>query len=71
MTDANHIDKPMVLVVDDTPDNLSLMSELLKDLYRLKLAYNGERALKLALTGTRPDIILLDIMMPIMDGYET
>jgi len=71
MADTNYMDKPTVLVVDDTPDNLSLMSELLKDLYKLKLANNGERALKLALTGTRPDIVLLDIMMPVMDGYET
>jgi putative two-component system response regulator len=71
MADTSYMDKPTILVVDDTPDNLSLMSELLKDLYKLKLANNGERALKLALTGTRPDMILLDIMMPVMDGYET
>ncbi len=65
------IDKPTVLVVDDTPDNLTLMSGLLKDQYKVKIANNGERALKVALTGTAPDIILLDIMMPVMDGYET
>jgi putative two-component system response regulator len=65
------IEKPMVLVVDDTPDNLTLMSGLLKDRYKVKIANNGERALKVAATGTIPDIILLDIMMPIMDGYET
>lgn len=64
------IDKPTILVVDDTPDNLSLMSGLLKDLYKVKIANNGERALKVATTGTPPDIILLDIMMPVMDGYE-
>jgi putative two-component system response regulator len=72
MADTNtYIDKPTVLVVDDTPDNLSLMSGLLKDLYKVKIANNGERALKVAMTGTPPDIILLDIMMPVMDGYET
>jgi putative two-component system response regulator len=72
MDDVNgFIDKQTVLVVDDTPDNLSLMSGLLKDLYKVKIANNGERALKIAATGTPPDIILLDIMMPVMDGYET
>ncbi|HOF06313.1 MAG TPA: two-component system response regulator [Syntrophales bacterium] len=64
------LEKPTVLVVDDTPDNLTLMSGLLKDKYKVKIANNGERALKVAMTGTPPDIILLDIMMPVMDGYE-
>lgn len=59
-----------VLVVDDTPDNLSLMMELLKDDYKVKLANGGERALKLASMLPPPDLILLDIMMPGMDGYE-
>ena len=63
--------KPTILVVDDTPDNLSLMSGLLKDLYKVKIATNGERALKVAQASTPPDLILLDIMMPVMDGYET
>ncbi len=71
MTDTSYMDKPAILVVDDAPDNLSLMSGLLKDHYKVKIANNGERALKVALTGTPPDIILLDIMMPVMDGYET
>jgi putative two-component system response regulator len=66
-----YMEKPTVLVVDDTPDNLTLMSGLLKDKYKVKIANNGERALKVAMTGTPPDIILLDIMMPVMDGYET
>jgi len=59
-----------VLVVDDTPDNLSLMSGLLKDLYKVKVANNGEKALQIAASDTAPDLILLDIMMPGMDGYE-
>jgi len=72
MTDTSmYMEKPTVLVVDDTPDNLTLMSGLLKDKYKVKIANNGERALKVAMTGTPPDIILLDIMMPVMDGYET
>lgn len=64
------IEKPTVLVVDDTPENISLVSSLLRDHYKVKIATNGERALKVAATGTKPDIILLDIMMPVMDGYE-
>ena len=68
--DREAIKKPTLLVVDDTPDNLALISELLTGSYHLKLANNGNRALKLASTGTLPDLILLDIMMPEMDGYE-
>ncbi len=63
-------EKPTILVVDDTPDNLSLMSGLLKDLYRVKVANNGERGLKIATSDDPPDLILLDIMMPGIDGYE-
>ncbi|MCE3252465.1 MAG: two-component system response regulator, partial [Cellvibrio sp.] len=63
-------EKAIILVVDDTPDNLTLMSGLLKDNYRVKVANSGERALKIAQSETPPDLILLDIMMPEMDGYE-
>lgn len=62
--------RPIVLVVDDTPDNLSLMSSLLKPTYQVKLANNGAKALQLAQSDSPPDLILLDIMMPDMDGYE-
>ena len=62
--------KPLVLVVDDTPDNLMLMSAVLKDAYKVKVANSGERALKIAQLDPQPDIVLLDIMMPEMDGYE-
>jgi putative two-component system response regulator len=64
------IERPTVLVVDDTPDNLVLMSGLLKDEYRVKVANSGERALKIAISDSPPDLVLLDIMMPEMDGYE-
>ena len=60
-----------MLVVDDTPDNITLISSLLKDLYKVKIANNGEKALKIAASDNPPDLILLDIMMPEMDGYET
>ena len=62
--------RPIVLVVDDTPDNLKLMSALLKDLYQVKIANGGERAVSVAQQEPRPDLILLDIMMPEVDGYQ-
>lgn len=62
--------KPTVLVVDDIPDNLSLLGTILKDYYTVKVANNGEKALRIARSETPPDLILLDIMMPAMDGYE-
>ncbi|WP_016957546.1 response regulator [Catenovulum agarivorans] len=66
----NYPTKATILVVDDTPDNLTLMAGLLKSLYRVKVANSGERALKIAQADPAPDLILLDIMMPGMDGYE-
>jgi putative two-component system response regulator len=62
--------KPVIMVVDDTPQNLMLMTELLREDYRVIVANGGERALKLAHGDHPPDLILLDIMMPDMDGYE-
>jgi len=62
--------KPAVLIVDDTPENLTIMNGLLKDAYNTKVANSGERALKLAAAEPKPDLVLLDIMMPEMDGYE-
>ncbi|MBC7683571.1 MAG: two-component system response regulator [Ferruginibacter sp.] len=63
-------EKRTVLVVDGTPDSLSLMSSLLRTEYRVKLAPSGERALKIAHTAGKPDLILLDTLLPDMDGYE-
>lgn len=62
--------QPCIMVIDDTAQNLSLMSELLQPYYRVLVANSGKRAFQI-LQGTRkPDLILLDIMMPEMDGYE-
>lgn len=60
---------PRVLVVDDTPENLHLMHGLLKERYRVLLANGGLAALRLARLEPRPDLILLNIMMPELDGY--
>lgn len=62
--------KPKVLIVDDTPENIQVLMETLKDQYTIVAAINGEKALKIAFAEPRPDLILLDIMMPNMDGYE-
>ncbi|GHU29141.1 two-component system response regulator [Betaproteobacteria bacterium] len=63
-------EKATILVVDDAPDNLALMSALLKDAYKVKVATNGEKALQIASSAAPPDLILLDVVMPHMDGYE-
>ncbi len=70
MDGLDFTEKATILVVDDTPANLSLMSHLLRGLYKVKIANSGEKALKIALSEAPPDLILLDIMMPGMDGYE-
>ncbi len=67
---TNSLDVKTVLVVDDAPENLMLMSDLLEDHYRVKLAKDGKTALTIANSIDKPDLILLDIMMPGMDGYE-
>ncbi|MBF0135031.1 MAG: response regulator [Magnetococcus sp. DMHC-1] len=59
-----------ILVVDDTPENLDVLKNILSPEYRLQIATNGRLALKIALSPTPPDLILLDVMMPEMDGYE-
>ncbi|MDD5228862.1 MAG: two-component system response regulator [Methylococcales bacterium] len=71
MADITHLmKKETILVVDDTPVNLTLISEILKHEYKIKVANNGQTALKIAQSNTPPDLILLDIMMPDIDGYE-
>lgn len=62
--------RPIVLVVDDTPANLTLMTHALGTLYRVDVCDSGEAALARIRTGELPGIVLLDILMPGMDGYE-
>ena len=62
--------RPTVLVVDDTAENLQLMHGLLREQYRVRLAINGAIALTLAAMEPLPDLILLDIMMPGLSGFE-
>lgn len=66
----NMIEKATILAVDDTPDNLLLISGLLKEEYHVRVANGGDRAIKIAQSDNPPDLILLDIMMPDIDGYE-
>ncbi len=62
--------KPVVLIVDDNSANLLMLGDLLDGPYRVRLAKSGEQALTAAVLEPQPDLILLDIMMPDMDGYE-
>jgi adenylate cyclase len=61
---------PRILVVDDMPDNLFLMNGLFEDRYQVIQAPSGKDALKIVMSDSPPDMVLLDIMMPDMDGYE-
>jgi two-component system sensor histidine kinase/response regulator len=60
---------PTILVVDDAPDNLHLISHLFKGQYKVKLAHNGARAVSICHGDNPPDLVLLDVMMPEMDGF--
>ncbi|MCP5163039.1 MAG: two-component system response regulator [Hahellaceae bacterium] len=63
-------DKQVILVVDDTPENIDVLRGTLREDYKVKAALNGEKALALAFAEPHPDLILLDIMMPGLDGYD-
>lgn len=63
-------ERATLLLVDDTHDNLLLLSQIFKEDYRVRLALNGEKALEICQSDTPPDLVLLDIMMPGMDGFE-
>ena len=64
-------DRPTVLVVDDTPANIDVMTEILRPFYRVRAATGGEKALVIAAAHPQPEMILLDVMMPGLDGLET
>ena len=59
-----------VLLVDDAPANIQVVTSILKDIYKIRVATNGAKALVLAKDTPLPDLVLLDVMMPQMDGYE-
>lgn len=61
---------PIILIVDDSSDTLTLLTEILKNRYRTKIATNGASALKAAMRPPHPDLILVDVTMPGMDGFE-
>src|SRR3954469_13162030 len=62
--------RPCLLLVDDTPANIHVLVGLLQADYDLKVATRGEQALKICAQTPPPDLLLLDVMMPEMDGYE-
>ena len=62
--------KKLVLIVDDAPANLQMMRSILKDDFKIRVATSGAKALDLVRAEPHPDLILLDVMMPAMDGYE-
>jgi len=63
-------EQKVVLLVDDEPANIQIVNSILKDTYKIRIATNGAKALELANQDPAPDLILLDVMMPGMDGYE-
>jgi diguanylate cyclase (GGDEF)-like protein len=66
----NLFEQPTVLIVDDAKENISILAELLKPEYKIRAAINGEKALEIAFSENPPDLILLDVIMPGIDGYE-
>ena len=63
-------DVPRILIVDDTPANIKVLHNLLREDYVLSVATSGAAALEIAFSDDRPDLVLLDVMMPEMDGHE-
>ena len=63
-------ERQLILVVDDTPDNIRILGNILRPQYEVKAAHSGEKALQVANVDPKPDMIWLDIMMPDMDDYE-
>ena len=59
-----------ILIVDDCPENLTVLSDLLQPVYQVRAATSGRKALIIAASAPRPDLVLLDVMMPEMDGFQ-
>jgi len=64
------MNRAKILVVDDVPENIHTLKNLLKDDYTIAAATNGQKAIEIAQKEPLPDLIILDILMPQMDGYE-
>lgn len=67
---SGHESRAKILIVDDSPSNIAILMGILKDSYRVTVAINGSLALQLAQSEDAPDLILLDVVMPEMDGYQ-
>ncbi len=67
---AEDITKQKILIVDDTPDNIKVLISILRPDYRITVTTSGKEAIDIAVSKNKPDIILLDIIMPGMDGYD-
>lgn len=67
---SENLPKQTILVVDDAPANIDVLVALLSEAYEVQVAINGERALRIAFSECPPDLILLDIIMPGMDGFD-
>lgn len=67
---SNKTKEQVILIVDDMPENLQLLVSILRPDYRISVASNGEKALEIVRSDSPPDLVLLDIMMPGVDGYE-
>ncbi len=63
-------EKPLLLIVDDSSENLQVLNALLKDDYRLKLTKSSIKGIEIAQQMPKPDLILLDVIMPEMDGFQ-
>jgi putative two-component system response regulator len=70
ITDSAYPAQATVLVVDDTKENLTVIGQLLRPYFHVRVANSGQRALQVVETAPRPDLILLDVMMPQMNGYQ-
>lgn len=67
---GNKMQKPLILIVDDTPTNIQVLAEALRADYRVRVAGSGKAAFEIIAKVGLPDLVLLDVMMPDMDGYE-